>query len=872
MGAEEEQRLAFKHGHLAGQTGMAFAVGRKGGEGAKQVHLVTGGADCLACLRTEETEFKETETEINDHDEVITCLAANGVAPPTAEGKALVEEEGKGKADLVTDMFATGSEDRFVKLYAYPDAVFETNVTRFELPVRAVDFSPDGRTIAAGGDDQGIRLVELEVSEETAKGRKVACKLLRTLRTVGRSVKSIRWDPEGLFVAAVSADGTLQIWNSESGECVLTKKGAAKKFEGSSPNCAHISWHPEGIHLAVPSATGDVTFFERLSWEEEFVLPSSTDGEELGHSAAVTSVELSPNGLYAATAALDRRVAIWSVKDQKVISSRCSDSAVCNMKWHPFENALSLMDDEGNFAHWKQPVDPKLPDPFLVADEEEDASLAQNPSGAGPEGAGVDNKNDGIAGKKRKLKIVESDSEDSEDDFDHAKKTAGGADGRAAGGVPPSADGGVAQMMAVMKRKAHKPFQPGATPAGASTQNRRFLAYNIQGCVSTLRGPDYNSVEVVFHDVSARASRIPTLTDYFGFELGALGPKGTILASPEKGSGKPSVVMYRPFESWAVGSDWTCNFPSGEDVKAVTVGSSFAAAATQNFLRVYSLAGSPLMVLSLPGQILALAAKESHLVTVYLEDEVSGKVSFQMHDVGTESLVASGPMCLTPGLPLEWVGFSEDGILASWDGATLRGYFPRAYGGSWVPLFLSSSARKAETEHHHVVGLDVAAKEIFCIITRSSKHYPQVVPRPIITTMPLNVPIVTSEAVEDSNGGATHDLQQSLMFQRLDRLEGGANAAAGRQTTTQVEVQMDRTLLKLMHAAIKSDKCEMAFQYAQELNLQRSLQGALKLANVSKKRILSEKLSDMLSNRESVVAPSGGENIFSRKRVYGSSQ
>ena len=65
--------------------------------------------------------------------------------------------------------------------------------------------------------------------------------------------------------------------------------------------------------------------------------------------------------------------------------------------------------------------------------------------------------------------------------------------------------------------------------------------------------------------------------------------------------------------------------------------------------------------------------------------------------------------------------------------------------------------------------------------------------------------------------------------------------------------------------------------------MQRSLQGALKLANVFKKRVLSEKISDMLSNRESVTvaaaaaagAASGGgknTNIFARKRVYGDTQ
>uniref|UniRef100_A0A7S3CA50 Uncharacterized protein n=1 Tax=Chloropicon roscoffensis TaxID=1461544 RepID=A0A7S3CA50_9CHLO len=86
----EEGRLEFKHGHLAGQTGLAFAFGMgEAGEGhaTTVVHLLTGGADCLACVRTSESSFKDAETEINDHEDAITCLAANrisvGVVPTT---------------------------------------------------------------------------------------------------------------------------------------------------------------------------------------------------------------------------------------------------------------------------------------------------------------------------------------------------------------------------------------------------------------------------------------------------------------------------------------------------------------------------------------------------------------------------------------------------------------------------------------------------------------------------------------------------------------------------------------------------------------------------------------------------------------------
>ena len=167
-----------------------------------------------------------------------------------------------------------------------------------------------------------------------------------------------------------------------------------------------------------------------------------------------------------------------------------------------------------------------------------------------------------------------------------------------------------------------------------------------------------------------------------------------------------------------------------------------------------------------------------------------------------------------------------------------------------------------------MIGLDISAREVFCVITRSKAHFPQVYPRPIITTLPLLVPVVRNDA-EDDNAAAMH---QGLMFHRLDRQSNAVGI-------TQADVEMDKTLLRLIQGCIRGDRLEAALSYASELNLQRSLQGALKLAVGSKKRNLGERISALLNNRESVVQAVNMEkennanaNIFSRKRVYGSTQ
>lgn len=55
----------------------------------------------------------------------------------------------------------------------------------------------------------------------------------------------------------------------------------------------------------------------------------------------------------------------------------------------------------------------------------------------------------------------------------------------------------------------------------------------------------------------------------------------------------PSMLVYRPPESWAPNADWTVSLPAGEDAVAVAAGRSFCAVATsRHLLRLFSLAGA----------------------------------------------------------------------------------------------------------------------------------------------------------------------------------------------------------------------------------------------------------------------------------------
>lgn len=61
------------------------------------------------------------------------------------------------------------------------------------------------------------------------------------------------------------------------------------------------------------------------------------------------------------------------------------------------------------------------------------------------------------------------------------------------------------------------------------------------------------------------------------------------------------MLAFKPFESWAPGSDWTLGLPQGEEAVAVATGTTFCAAVTsRHCLRIFSISGVPLEASSSP--------------------------------------------------------------------------------------------------------------------------------------------------------------------------------------------------------------------------------------------------------------------------------
>ena len=554
---------------------------------------------------------------------------------------------------------------------------------------------------------------------------------------------------------------------------------------------------------------------------------------------------------------------------------------------------VSFTTESGELGLWQQPVPAHSPAPFGDVEAAAAAPVASSTPALGPgatagqaakpEAAAVEDlaseiitaeedtlvaEGEGAAasasggGIRRRLRKVTHDSDDggfSDHDDDEAAEAAllaaqlkrqgkGGAgagasgmDGRSqAGGFLSAAGGGGAELQEVL--------HPSSTPKVEGASNgRRFLLWNLTGMVLSRDEQTYSAIEVDFNNTEQH--RTLRLTDRYGFTMAALDGAAVIFGS-RSNNGNPSTVVYRPLASWAPNSEWQVQFEKGEEAQAVALGHKFAAVATSlRYLRVYSHTGAQRALLCFNAPLVAMAASQGLLALVQHDGRASGAdqsmqvVLFDMRDAARPVRLATAPLPLSPGATLHWVGFSEAGGLSTVDSAGVVRQCMRANGFEWVPVLHCAALKKSAQEHHWVVGLTDA--QLMCVICKGDDAFPATLPRPVLSSLPLTMPLACAEPFEPKLEGERLMTQLLLDEYRAvaedDQDDGDVQARLLKGFT-----KLDGVTIKLMQHACRSERNARALDLATQLQLPKALQAALKIANHYKMAPLAERITMLL--------------------------
>ena len=304
----------------------------------------------------------------------------------------------EGHTDRVLDVavandgarIATGSRDETARVW---DASTGTQLAVFEpaQAVYAVEFAPDGQSLATGTFDDGTaRLWDIDSGrvstvayhddavmdlafspsgdrlltgswDSTARSWDLDSSDALTALLHERPVDTVAFSPDGNELAVGSRDRTTRIWDAHSGAPRLT-------LEGHRIDVLTVAWSPDGDALATGSWDGSVRLWDAHSGAHE--------GTLRGHREPVRSVRWSEDGTHVLTASRDGTARIWNARTELEEHSVSHGAALVDASFSPSERGLLTLGENEQVRGWNVKTERAQPD---LALEGSNTALAHSP-------------------------------------------------------------------------------------------------------------------------------------------------------------------------------------------------------------------------------------------------------------------------------------------------------------------------------------------------------------------------------------------------------------------------------------------------------------------------------------------------------------
>jgi WD40 repeat protein len=197
--------------------------------------------------------------------------------------------------------------------------------------VMSLAMAPDRRTLASTSADGTIRLWDLNTGRERSRIRAGA----------GRHVRSVSFAPDGRQLATVSDTGTLRFWDVEAGEVAQE----AKTLRGHTAHIICAAFSPDEERVITGSRDGTARIWRTATGELLAVLQ---------HPGIVHSARFSPDGSLVVTADdTSGKISLWDAKTGLPVRSIDQPARISTPVFSPDGATVFGISAESVIVRWK---------------------------------------------------------------------------------------------------------------------------------------------------------------------------------------------------------------------------------------------------------------------------------------------------------------------------------------------------------------------------------------------------------------------------------------------------------------------------------------------------------------------------------------
>ncbi|CAI2172358.1 5506_t:CDS:10 [Funneliformis geosporum] len=441
------------------------------------------------------------------------------------------------------------------------------------------------------------------------------------------------------------------------------------------------------------------------------------------------------------------------------------------------------------------------------------------------------------------------------------------------------------------------PFQPGSSPM---KNGRRYLAINWIGSILAVDNNTYHSINVEYNNKTLYKGY--NLRDEIGYTMACLGTQGALFAV-ESDAENPSVLYYKPNQSWSQKSDWMTTLHPGEDItgKDRFNDQAVVVATSKNYLRFFSPFGFQNYIFSFPS-IICMAAYNNflliahHLSVAYKGSQNLGYVLYDMHERGD---VQKDVLPISKESTLKWLGFSEEGLPVMFDskGILFMLHDHRIYKQArWVPILDTANIvndptkpdvdnkskkisdvrnifddtsktdisenknekddekdfeeRDKEKEKEWIYWpVAVIESKLICFILKYGEDVPRY-PRPTHDEVNWQMPLLHLDKL---SGRCEERWIRESILSSFQYQEANAKNELSLVKVTELrkkERDTKKIMIELIQATVSEERYERALELARLLDSTKFLESALKIANFYNVTSLAEKIHHLQSEKE----------------------